>query len=393
VDITPVVEQKKSAIQCFRSQLEENDYLSKILGLNRYRAYFLPAGVQCAEAFWVASPTATPHAPLDHLFAQLHRLPPKEASQPLVSLVVRTKDRPKLLRRALQSIAAQDYRPIEVVLVNDGETITDLDALEKMISGIPLRYLENGRRGRTAAANLGLTKSEGLFVSFLDDDDVLYSDHVSTLVHFLKESDYKVAYTETYFVHTEYDPINKVIFQTQKYPAPTMDFSRETLLFYNYIPFMCLMFERGVLETVGGFDEAFDICEDWDLTIRISRKFPFCHIKKITSEYSIWSRDLQSIQNNEKLLAYRKKIYKKYLTELSPDLISAFIFNGYWINLKYLEDRINALAGEIAKKDEEIQKLQMEGRRSKEESLQFENENTIKFPTIFKSVLRALLMR
>ena len=41
-------------------------------------------------------------------------------TNPLVSIIVRTKDRPRLLRRALQSIAAQTYRPIEVVLVNDG---------------------------------------------------------------------------------------------------------------------------------------------------------------------------------------------------------------------------------------------------------------------------------
>ena len=43
-----------------------------------------------------------------------------EEKTPLVSIIVRTKDRPKLLKRALQSIFAQTYRPIEVVLVNDG---------------------------------------------------------------------------------------------------------------------------------------------------------------------------------------------------------------------------------------------------------------------------------
>ena len=48
---------------------------------------------------------------------------------PLVSIIVRTKDRPKLLTRALQSIASQDYSPIEVVLVNDGGS--DLNALDQ----------------------------------------------------------------------------------------------------------------------------------------------------------------------------------------------------------------------------------------------------------------------
>jgi len=326
----------------------------------------------------------------------------------LVSIIVRTKDRPKLLKRALQSIAGQTYRPIEVVLVNDGETIADLIPFEAMMPDISLRYLENNHRGRTAAANLGLTKSEGVFVGFLDDDDVFYHDHVSTLVYFLKSSDYRVAYTESYFVHSEYDPESRCIVQTQKYPAKTMDFSRETLLFYNYIPFMCLMFERSVLENVKGFDEKFDMCEDWDLTIRVSKNFPFQHISKITAEYHIWSRDFQSIQKNDHLLVYRRKIYQKHVNQFSPEMISAFIFNGYWANLKYLEDRIHTLDSVIAKKEEEIQEIQREkqGLEKESELLQAENEriekeysqlegyvrgNTIKFPKRLKSILKSFL--
>ena len=57
------------------------------------------------------------------------------AVNPLVSVIVRTKDRPTLLKRALQSIAGQTYRPIEVVVVNDGGCELDRNELEGILRG------------------------------------------------------------------------------------------------------------------------------------------------------------------------------------------------------------------------------------------------------------------
>ncbi len=63
------------------------------------------------------------------------------AENPLVSLIVRTKDRPKLLLKSLRSIAAQDYRPIEVILVNDGGCDLDVGALRTLLGNITLNYI------------------------------------------------------------------------------------------------------------------------------------------------------------------------------------------------------------------------------------------------------------
>ena len=58
--------------------------------------------------------------------------------KPLVSVIVRTKDRPKLLKRAIQSISAQTYRPIEVILVNDGGCDLDVEELKGILGDISL---------------------------------------------------------------------------------------------------------------------------------------------------------------------------------------------------------------------------------------------------------------
>lgn len=305
-------------------------------------------------------------------------------TNPSVSIIVRTKDRPRLLMRALGSIAAQDYSPIEVILVNDGERLNEDEAGSIFHGGQSLKIVDNQGRGRTVAANEGIRHATGQFISFLDDDDIIYPDHVSTLIGFLAKSDYRIAYTESVFVHVEYDPEKKEMVETKRYPARTMDFSRETLLFYNYIPFMCLMFDRGILEESGGLDEAFEMCEDWDLTIRISRKYPFYHISKVTSEYSIWSRDIQSIRNNEVLHGWRKKIYEKHHADINPDVIAEFIFNGYWHSVKFMEDynrelekRIEELENSIREQAERHRQTEKRARELEEETRQLKRKDEV----------------
>ncbi len=63
------------------------------------------------------------------------------SNNPLVSIVVRTKDRPKLLKRALQSIAEQTYRPMEVVLVNDGGCDLNINELTGILKDVALNYI------------------------------------------------------------------------------------------------------------------------------------------------------------------------------------------------------------------------------------------------------------
>jgi glycosyltransferase involved in cell wall biosynthesis len=90
---------------------------------------------------------------------------------PTVSVVVRTKDRPLLLRRALLSISSQTFSDFEVVLVNDGG---DEMNLSDLLQGVTLRHqLVNNPRsiGRAEALNVGVSRSAGVFIAVHDDDD------------------------------------------------------------------------------------------------------------------------------------------------------------------------------------------------------------------------------
>ena len=125
---------------------------------------------------------------------------------PLVSVIVRTKDRPGLLGTALRSIASQDYRPIEVLLINDGGCDLDIGTVKTILVNCSLNYIHFEKsRGRAVAGNEGILHAKGRYIGFLDDDDEFYPDHLSVLVASLEESGDRVAYADSELVVKEVD--------------------------------------------------------------------------------------------------------------------------------------------------------------------------------------------
>lgn len=205
---------------------------------------------------------------------------------PLVSIITRTKDRPKLLERALQSIAAQTYKPIEVVLVNDGGCDLNIGELKVILVDIALNYIKLEKNtGRANAGNVGIENAKGKYIGFLDDDDEFYPEHVSILVDFLIHNDYRVAYTDSEIVKYVYDTEKDKFDIEDRYVLFSEDFSYEKLLVGNYIPLMCLLFDAKLLHDLE-FDEKFDLYEDWDMLIQIAEKVSFYHIEKVTAKYN-----------------------------------------------------------------------------------------------------------
>jgi glycosyltransferase involved in cell wall biosynthesis len=240
-----------------------------------------------------------------------------EEQNPLVSIIVRTKDRPKLLRRALKSIAEQTYRPLEVVLVNDGGCDLDIEEFKDILSDVPLTYMRlQTNMGRANAGNVGIEKAKGKFIGFLDDDDVLRKGHVDILAHFLNQSDVGVAYTDSVTVKNGatmngYVPISSEAIYNK-------EFDRDLLLFQNYIPFNCLMIRRELLESEG-FDISFDLFEDWDLLIRLSRLTSFQRIPEVTAEYHLRSDNTVGYLNPQTYphIEARYRVYRKHMNLIS----------------------------------------------------------------------------
>jgi glycosyltransferase involved in cell wall biosynthesis len=230
---------------------------------------------------------------------------------PRVSVIVPTYNRPEKLVEALKSILNQTYQNFEVIVVNDcGADVSSLISfLDEKHQITCLRH--NRNRDRAAARNSGIRLARGKYIAYLDDDDIFYPNHLETLVSFLEATGHKVAYSDARRVH-QVKENGRDIGKESDQPY-SRDFDQDQILVNNFIPTLCLMHERSCLSEVGLFDEELATHEDWDLWIRLSRRYRFGHIKKLTCEFS-WRTDGTSTtsQRQSDFLRTMQVIYARY---------------------------------------------------------------------------------
>jgi GT2 family glycosyltransferase len=222
----------------------------------------------------------------DGAFHEVHELP---ADAPLVSVITRTyAGRSSLLREAMLSVAHQSYPNIELVVVEDGgETLREVVEETSRRTGLRTRYAGLPKSGRSAAGNAGLAAATGRWCVFLDDDDLLFADHVEVLVQALMANPSAVgAYSPSWEVQTRYTPDANMPYEEVAYtvlPVLRQPFERELLKERNYIAIQSLLFERRLFQERGGFDVGMDALEDWILWNVYAHDNVFEYVPKITS--------------------------------------------------------------------------------------------------------------
>lgn len=214
----------------------------------------------------------------------------RAAQSPKVSIVIRTMNRPGMLKEAIETAWGQTYANIEVVVVDDGEGQgrAVVDGFPAM-AGREIAYVRtSGAVGRAAAGNIGLCRASGEFVCFLDEDDQLYADHVEVLVAHVLNYGCRVGYSLAEEVASEYTTDGGWTDGGVTVPY-RQEFSRVLLWYKNYLPIQSVLFARSLFEELGGFDETLDLYEDWSLWVKYSTKCDFGFVPKVTSRYRIFT--------------------------------------------------------------------------------------------------------
>jgi glycosyltransferase involved in cell wall biosynthesis len=247
---------------------------------------------------------------------------------PRVSVVLRTKDRPRLLAEAIASLRAQTTADFETLVLNDGGAI-DPGLLEPT-PGRGIRVVTPPPPGgRTRALNAGLAAASGRYVAYLDDDDLYKPDHLATLAAVLDGVE------EYGAVCSSVEQVAQVrgadgrfhdAGTTIVYGRP---FDADRIVFKNELPLIGLMHRRELAAAAGGFDEAFDLYEDWDFLIRLSRVTRLHHVPVVTAVYRL--RDdgsnatLASPWLGERAQAARLALFEKHAALRTPEAIMRFV--------------------------------------------------------------------
>jgi glycosyltransferase involved in cell wall biosynthesis len=187
--------------------------------------------------------------------------------RPSISVIVPTHNRWPMLRDAIESIFNQSYQDYELVVVDDGSEDASVQELSRY--GSALRWVSQPRRGVAAARNLGVSESRGACLAFLDSDDLWHSEKLATQVAFMEaHPEVRICQTEEIWIR------NGVRVNPKKrHCKPSGDIFRPSLNLCLVSP-SAVMMTRELFDHAGGFDEAFTVCEDYDLWLRISVDTP-----------------------------------------------------------------------------------------------------------------------
>ena len=194
-------------------------------------------------------------------------------SDPSVSVIVPTYNRPGFLARALASIRAQTYKNYEIIVINDGGKgvmrLCDLFG--------PVVYMRHGEnRGLPATRNTGTQAAQGIFMAYLDDDDLWLPEHLEKLVRLRGRTDCRLVYSDSYFWQDERE------FEL----LLSEPYSKQNLLGQNLTPCCSILHDRGLFDLAGYFDESLPNHEDYDMWLRMSEHTDFEHLVEVTALYS-----------------------------------------------------------------------------------------------------------
>jgi len=230
--------------------------------------------------------------------------------QPLVSIIMATKDREKIISNAINSVINQTYKNWELIIVNDGGT--NLENTLSNYSDPRIKYINlDENKGKSHANNVAIKKSSGEIIAYLDDDDRWYENHLEITVNeLLKYKSRNLVYTNYVKVNctnsdnNEQIPIRKDIVELKEERANQQSYG-------NFIPNLNTVHKKSLFDKVGNFDEKLDYREDWDILRRFSKCTYFIHVPEVTGEY--WLNPNETTREGKALMDKNQKNVIKYI--------------------------------------------------------------------------------
>lgn len=186
---------------------------------------------------------------------------------PLISVIIPTYNRDWCIQRALDSVLGQSFDDFDVWIVDDGSSDNTRGIIRKLVSRgtrVPVKYIFMANRGVAAARNLGIQSSRGNWLALLDSDDLWLPEKLERQLQFIK------AHPEISLIHTAERWIRngKRVNPPKAYQKFGGDVFEKCLPVCMIGPSTSLI-ERKIFDEVGGFNEDFPVCEDYDFWLRV----------------------------------------------------------------------------------------------------------------------------
>lgn len=252
---------------------------------------------------------------------------PQVVKQPFLSVVIRTQGkRIECLKDALLSLNAQSDQDFEVILVQHGpkvsKAVQDVIELQPESLKNKIRVIAVSGGKRAVPLNAGVEASQGEYLAFYDDDDLLFANWVEEFKKQLKATPGHVLRSQVATLQVQaatWSLTDDHGLRTSGWPHAeyAKSFSRVDHLLVNHSPFMGLAFPRTLFTEHGlTFDESLTVCEDWDFLLRASSIYPVADVNYLTALYRRWEGQETSytVHDVEEWRASEEKVISKLST-------------------------------------------------------------------------------
>ncbi len=185
----------------------------------------------------------------------------------MISVIIPTYNRCSFLEKAVKSVFKQSLRDFELIIVDDGSE----DGTGKLIQSFcckHFRYFYQENRGVSAARNKGVIESKGDLISFLDSDDCWKEKKLEKQVKFMESTSCLISHTQELWYRR-----GKILNQKKKHRKCSGNLFKKSLEMCS-ISMSTVMIRKSLFNEVGLFDENLPVCEDYDLWLRITSKYP-----------------------------------------------------------------------------------------------------------------------
>ena len=265
-----------------------------------------------------------------------------------VSVIITTYNRREFVKEAVESVLKQDFLDYEIIVVDDGSTDGTKEVLQKYNN---VHYFFQENQGVSRARNQGLKLAQGKFISFLDSDDLWQPNKLFIQITAMeKNPEISVTYTDEIWVRR-----GKRVNPRQKHKKYS-GWIFERCLPLCIISPSSVMLRQQVFEEVGVFDEDLPVCEDYDLWLRISARFPILFINeklivkrgghKDQLSHRFWGNDRFRVKALEKIISHdilggrQKKLAIQELIKKSIILENGFKKRGKMEEANYYQSLI-----------------------------------------------------
>jgi len=196
---------------------------------------------------------------------------------PTVAVLVRTKDRPRFLRRALANIAEQTFTDYTVCVINDGgdesatRAILQASPLAHLLEGDAprLKLLTTGGGNMEAASNAGLAATDSEFVAIHDDDDLWAPEFLERTVGALRASEALICSTRVVERYERETPEGEFeVYEERIFHDGLPGFGLQFLYRTNRTVPIGILYRRRLHELVGFYDESLPVVGDWEFNLR-----------------------------------------------------------------------------------------------------------------------------